>query len=159
METETRSTLLDDLEKSFEYDEEDDKPTYEEVAKACKDMKNGKSPGSDGIASETWKDKALQPMLLKMVQYVWEKDEFPNEWNLSLINAIPKKKGFRTVSIINSAAKVYAKELNNRVKETVKEFVGKKQYGFISKRSTKQAILRIDIKREHFTEHRKKVNW
>ena len=43
-------------------------------------------------------------MLLKIVQYVWEKDEIPNEWNLSLINAVPKKKGFRTVSIINSAA-------------------------------------------------------
>ena len=95
-------------------------------------------------------------MILKIVQYVWEKDEIPNEWNLSLINAIPKKKGFRTVSIINSAAKVYAKILNNRIKDTVNEFVRKNQYGFISKRSTKQAILRIDIKREHFTEHRKK---
>ena len=113
MEPETRSTLLDDLEKSLDYDEEGEKPTCEEVAKACKDMKNGKAPGSDGIASETWKDKSLQPLLLKIVQYVWEKDEIPNEWNLSLINAIPKKKGFRTVSIINSAAKVYAKILNN----------------------------------------------
>ena len=56
----------------------------------------------------------------------------------------------------NSAAKVYAKILNNRIKDTVKELIGKNQYGFISKRSTKQAILRIDIKREHFTEHRKK---
>ena len=38
----------------------------------------------------------------------------------------------------------------------MKEFVGKNQYGFISKRSTKQAILRMDIKREHFTEHGKR---
>ena len=68
MEPETRSTLLDDLEKSLDHEEEDDKPTYEEVAKACKDMKNGKAPGSDGIASETWKDKSLQPLLLKIVQ-------------------------------------------------------------------------------------------
>ena len=119
-------------------------------------MKNGKAPGSDGIASETWKDRSLQPLLLKIVQYVWEKDEIPNEWNLSHINAIPKKKGFRTVSIINSAAKVYAKVINSLIKDIVKEFVGKNQYGFISKRSAKQEILRIDIKREHFTEHRKK---
>ena len=55
MEPETRSNLLDDLKKQLDYDEEDDKPTYEEVAKGFKDMKNGKAPGSDGIASETLK--------------------------------------------------------------------------------------------------------
>lgn len=42
------------------------------------------------------------------------------------------------------------------MKDIVKEFVGKNQYGFIGKRSTKQAILSIDLKREHFTEHRRK---
>lgn len=85
-------------------------------------MKNERTPGTDGITSEIWKDKRLQKSLFKMIQQIWKTEELPTEWNESTIKAIPKKKDFRTMSLINSAAKIYAKVLNNRLKNTVQVF-------------------------------------
>ena len=69
-----------------------------ELLKAIKDMKNGKSPGTDGLTSEFykffWRD--IKDVLLISINYALGKGDLSIEQKRGIITLIPKKDKIRT---------------------------------------------------------------
>ena len=91
-----------------------------------------------------------------MIAKAWTTGNLSTKWNISSIIAIPKKKGICTIALIQSAAKIYAEIINKRIKQQAKVFVGSTQCGFVSGRSTSDAIFYVDRIREICVEYRRK---
>ena len=86
-------------------------------------MNINKFPGTDRIPAEIWKIADMARALYIIITKEWTIGNLPTEWNISSTIAIPKKKGFCTIALIQSAAKIYAKIINNRIKQQAKAFV------------------------------------
>ena len=142
-------------QKSEEHDDNRcPKPSIEEVKLAMKQMHNG-CPGTDGITAEIWKGPRATTAFYLIITKVFENGNLPTEWNISKTIALPKKKGFRTISLIQTAAKIYAKIICNRLRTKAKEFVGETQCRFVCGRSTSDAIFKVDRIREACVEFRR----
>ena len=83
-----------DEEATIILDEMLDEPiTGSEIRAFVMNLKNGKSPGIDGIPTEFFKvacDKFL-PFLEILFNKLYNSSYFPNDWSISIITPIPKK--------------------------------------------------------------------
>ena len=95
-------------------------PTLDEVRKCVRNLKNGKSPGTDGLPAELFKygGDALNLRLHELLWHVWEYGEVPSEWKGLLIVTIYKNNGDRSIcgnsrgiSLLSAAGKNMAKIL------------------------------------------------
>ena len=64
-------------------------PTEQEISEAIDRLKNGKSPGADGIPAEICKSVLLKP-LHQLFTAIWETEMFPYDWGTSVLLPIPK---------------------------------------------------------------------
>jgi hypothetical protein len=76
-------------------------PSHLEVEIAIAKMKKYKSPGSDQIPADLLQagGEALVSVIHRLITYIWNKEELPDQWKESVILPVHKK-GDKTVIII-----------------------------------------------------------
>ena len=114
--------------------------TYEEAAKALKNMKNDKSPGTDGMTVNFfkffWKD--LGDFIIKSLNEGFEKGKMSITQREGIITCIPKGdkpreflKNWRPISLLNVVYKIGSACIANRIKKVLPELIHEDQTGFV----------------------------
>ena len=122
-----------DLQDQPDEDGENEDITMDELNKAIQKMKNGKSPGCDGVMVELIKEggQHLREEILLELNNVWRMGSIPEEWGKTIIIPVYKGKGeksncknYRGISLINHIAKIYERILESRTREIVEDRLG-----------------------------------
>lgn len=126
--------------------------TMDELELALKDMKNGKTPGSDGLPPEFFKRfwGVLGPLLLSCFRQAFELGTLSPDQRRGIIALIPKKgrdktciKNWRPISMLNSDYKILAKALAKRLSSVLPVLIHPNQTGFIPTRQIGDNIRNI----------------
>ena len=157
--------LIEETVLEEEHEKEDDRITEAEVIKQLKKMKNGKSPGIDGLTSEMYKEggEDMIKEITRIFNIAWETGTVPKEWGKATICPIfkvkdakeiredPSKgdrqncKNYRGISLIPHIAKLYERIIEKRLRQAVEGILGEWQYGFRPGRSTMDLIFSLKI--------------
>ena len=95
---------------------------------AIKNMKNNKSPGSDGFTNEFYKDfiDIICPILERAYSHALEKGELPAVWKEAIISVIPKEHkdptdcaSYRPIALLNTDCKLPTSILAKQVKTVI----------------------------------------
>lgn len=128
-------------------------PTITEITSALTEMKNGKSPGIDGIPAEILKvdARALASIIEPLFRKIWEEERVPAEWKNGIIVKIPKKgdisecTNWRGVTLLPVLSKVLNRVILKRIKASVEHRLRKEQAGFREHRSCTDLINTLRI--------------
>ena len=115
----------------------------EELLYSLKNLKNNKSPGSDGFTAEFlkffWKD--LGTFILRSLNNSFQKGELSQTQKEGLITCIPKGekdkqylKNWRPISLLNVTYKLASACIANRIKTVLPKLINEDQTGFIKGR-------------------------
>lgn len=128
--------------------------TEAELLAAIKVMKNGSSPGSDGIPVEFYKMfwNQIKSPLLDNFKLSFAKGELSYSQRKGIISQIHKGKGldredmnnWRPISLTNVDYKILAKVLAMRLSRVIKTLVSNDQKGFIKGRNISHILREID---------------
>ena len=149
------------IPKISKKDQDDCDKTLSEndIAKAIKSMKNGSSPGSDGLLVEFykifWND--LKQALLDCYSYSFLTNQLTFSQRKGIISLLHKGKGleknelsnWRPITLTNVDYKILAKALAMRLQEQLKSIISDDQKGFIKGRNISDVIRQIDDIIEH----------
>ena len=133
----TNHIKLNDLES----ERLEGKLTYKEAQEALKDMKNNKSPGSDGFTSEFFKFFFLNigHFLVRSLNYGFDQGELSVTQKQGIITCIPKEgkdkrylKNWRPISLLNISYKIASSCIANRMKCILSKLVHNYQKGFMA---------------------------
>ena len=120
----------------------------EEIREAIKTLRNGKSPGTDGLNAELYKTgEGVELWLLELLNEIWDKERIPDEWSRAVICPIYKKgdkricNNYRGIALLNVASKIYERILERRLRIKVEDKLGSWQYGFRAGKSTMNPIF------------------
>ena len=117
--------------------------TLDEISFSLKEMKNGKSPGSDGFGAEFFKVfwKQLGGFVLRSLNEGFRKGELSNTQKEAIIICIPKTdkerdkvKNLRPISLLNIVYKIGSSSIANRIKSILPEIINEDQTGFVKNR-------------------------
>ena len=114
-----------------------------ECIKALKDMKNNKSPGSDGITAEFykifWPD--LKAFYLNSINMSFQTGRLTELQQQSIITLLPKVgkdscflSNWRPISLLNVDYKIASKVIANRIKSVLQTIINETQTGFMKGR-------------------------
>jgi hypothetical protein len=114
-----------------------------EILASLKVMKNGKSPGSDGLTTEFykffWRD--IKVPLVESIRYSLIKGELSIEQKRGIITLIPKKeknrlflKNWRPISLLNVDYNILAKCLASRLCKVLPHIIDEDQTGYVKGR-------------------------
>ena len=114
-----------------------------ECAQALKDMKNGKSPGTDGFGCEwytfCWPD--IKHLVHESICYAYHNGRLSIDQCRGIITLTPKPgkdrsllKNWRPISLLNTDYKIIAKILAGRLKLSLPKLIHPDQTGFIKGR-------------------------
>ena len=117
--------------------------TENECLNALKDMKNNKSPGSDGLTTEFykifWND--LKLYYIKSINYSYQQNDLTELQKQSIITLLPKTEkdicfleNWRPISLLNVDYKIATKSIANRLKKVISSIISSSQTGFIKGR-------------------------
>ena len=106
-------------------------------------MKNGKSPGSDGITTEFykifWQD--IKTYFISSINYSFEHHSLTDLQKQGLITLLPKTdkdltllSNWRPISLLNVDYKIATKSIANRIKQVLCKIISPSQTGFIKGR-------------------------
>lgn len=135
----TDSGRLDELDCTFL----DEPILREELDRALSTMKNGRSPGSDGIVVEFYKKfwHLLGDWFTESLQCAMEKGCLSVEQYRGVITLIPKKdkdrryiKNWRPITLLNLDYKILAKCIASRLGGVITKLVSSDQTGFVAGR-------------------------
>ena len=123
-----------------------------ELATAIKDMKNGKTPGNDGLPAEFyklfWSD--IKSLFTSMVHTALEDQLLHKTARQGVINLIPKQnkdtrmlKNLRPITLLNVDYKIIEKCIANRMKTVMSKIIHIDQKGFMSDRRISSNIRKI----------------
>jgi len=118
--------------------------TTSEVAKACKDLKNGKAPGPGNIPAELIKNgtSKLYQHLTNLFQTCMNGREIPMEWKTSILSTIHKKgnkencDNYRGIAVTSTLSRIYGKLLKIKMEQEYRDLEAEEQAGFRAGRST-----------------------
>ena len=122
-----------------------------EVNWALGSITMNKASGGDGIPVELFqilKDDAVK-MLHSICQQIWETQQCPQDWKMSVCIPIPKKgnvkecSNYRTIALISHASKVMLKILHAGLQQYVNCEFPDVQAGFIKRIGTRDQISNI----------------
>lgn len=126
--------------------------TCPELINIIRSLKNGKSPGPDGLCNEFYKkfSSLLTPYLLKMFNMALKDGALPQTLNEATVTLIPKNgkdpelvSSYRPISLLNTDQKILAKSLARRLSSHIGKLVHPDQTGFIPARHTSYNLRRI----------------
>lgn len=117
--------------------------TIDECTKSLLEMKNQKSPGSDGITTEFykifWND--IKQFYVNSINYSYENGQLTELQKQSIITLIPKPgkdttdlKNWRPISLLNVDYKIATKVIANRIKNVLTSIISSSQTGFMKGR-------------------------
>ena len=115
-------------------------------------MKNGKSPGTDGLTSDFykffWID--IKHLVLDSLNYAYEKGELSIDQKRGIITLTPKKdkprlliKNWRPISLLNTDYKLLTKCLSGRLQTVLPDIIDHDQTGFLKGRYIGENIRTI----------------
>ena len=110
-----------------------------------------KLPGIDQIPAELIKAGGIEirSEIHKLINSIWNKEEFPGEWKESIIVPIYKKgdktdcNNYRGISLLPTTYKILSNILLSRLTPYAEEIIGDHQCGFLRNRSTIDHIFCI----------------
>ena len=133
--------------------------TEKEIGNAVKTMKNGSSPGYDGIPIEFYKIfwNEIKSSLIASFEYSYDLTELSYSQRKGIISLLHKGKGldrgdlsnWRPITLTNADYKILTKTLALRLYEVIKNIVKNYQKGFIKGRNIAELIREIDDIIEH----------
>jgi hypothetical protein len=124
-------------------------PSLVEVEIAIGKLKSYKSPGTDQIPAELIKagGETLYSEIHRLICFVWNKEELPQQWKESIVVPIYKKgdktdcNNYRGISLLSTAYKILSNILLARLTPYVNDIIGDHQCGFRCNRSTTDQIF------------------
>ena len=119
-----------------------------ECEEAIRQMKTSKTPGSDGLPTEFYKQfwVHIKDILLKSLNEAYEKGELSYSQRRGIIKLLYKKNdktllnNWRPISLLNTDYKILAHVLANRLKNVIEKFINTDQTGYIKGRFIGQNI-------------------
>lgn len=116
----------------------------DEVNKAIKSQKKGKTPGEDLISNEllTGSSKVTLNTITEIFNEILRTEYIPHQWTTSIIILLHKKgkkddiTNYRPISLMSNMYKIFSKILLDRLTKTLDENQPKEQAGFRSEFST-----------------------
>jgi hypothetical protein len=122
-----------------------------EVKIAIAKLKKYKSPGSDLIPAELFQagGEMLLSVIHKLINYVWNKQELPDQWKESIIVPVHNKvdetdcNNYRGISQLSTSYKILSNILLSRLGPYIDEITGDYQCRFRRNRSTIDQIFCI----------------
>jgi hypothetical protein len=148
------SFMSEEIPKVSEVDKEvcEAEITLEEVGKALKELKNRKTPSSDGFPPDFfkffWKD--LGNLIYESIKHTQEKGEMSIDQRRGIINLIPKNgkdirylKNWRPISLLNTDYKILTKILASRLKQVLPSVIHADQVAYLKERYIGQNIRTI----------------
>ena len=128
--------------------------TEAELHSALASMKNGSSPGMDGIPVEIYKVMwcNIKDLLLKNIKYSFEVEELSFSQTHGVIKLLHKGKGqdrekvanWRPITLLNTDYKIVAKLIARRMNTVLEKMIDPNQYAFIKGRNAGEMIREID---------------
>ena len=126
--------------------------SLEEIGRALKELKNGKSPGSDGFPPDFykffWSD--LKVLVFESLMFAVDKGELSIDQRRGVISLIPKKdkdvrrlKNWRPISLLNTDYKILTKTLASRLKQVLPTVIHPDQVAYLKERYIGQNIRTI----------------
>ena len=121
------------------------------IREAIKNLKNNKSPGTDGLPGEFYKCfiDDLVPALTTVFNYVLAKGDPPNTWSEAIISVIHKEgkdptfcEGYRPISLLCNDQKLLTYILTKRMQKIIAKLINPDQTGFIPGRQGTNNIRR-----------------
>ena len=121
----------------------DDLLTELECKNALFSMKNGKSPGSDGLSADFYKVfwPAIGQLVVNSLNHAFMNGTLSHEQGRGIISLILKPgkdplyvKNYRPISLLNTDYKICSKALAFRIKDIVSQLVDVNQTGFVKNR-------------------------
>ena len=130
-----------------------DPPTKEEVYEAVKSLKNSKAAGPDGIPAELLKHAgdSLITILHEVILSIWTNESLPLQWMEGALCPLYKKgdrllcENYRGICLLNTAYKVFARILYNKLTPYANAVVGEYQCGFRRDRSTSDQMFNVRL--------------
>ena len=124
----------------------------EELRKVLRKLRNAKAPGEDGIENEAWKfmSEEIGEEFWKLINKIWKGGGLPRDWNRGVISPIYKRgekneiRNHRGITLMDSAYKIYASILNERLEEETADKLRETQFGFRKGRGTMDAVYTIN---------------
>ena len=113
--------------------------SVDDVRKAVKKLKNGKSPGIDGVTSEMLRygGESIIEWLTRVCVVCLAEGRVPVEWKRAIVLPIYKGKGdrnecknYRGISLLSIPGKVYGRVLIEKVRSITEGLIGEEQCGF-----------------------------
>ncbi len=117
--------------------------TFIEASQTLKNMKNNKSPGSDGFTVEFFKAfwRLLGHFIVRSVNYGFFKGHLSVTQNQGIITCLPKGdksrqylKNWRPITLLNNTYKIASGCIANRIKKTLHKLIDSDQTGIIQGR-------------------------
>ena len=136
----------------------------DECAIALKQMKNGKSPGSDGLTTEFFKIfwNTIKHFYINSINYSYENGNLTELQKQGVISLLPKKdkdlaslNNWRPISILNIDYKITSKAIANRIKKVLNIIINDCQTGFLKGRYIGENIRTIFEVIEHLNDENK----
>ena len=124
-----------------------------EISKALKDMKNDKSPGTDGLQANFYKVfyPKLKHCLHNLILETAEEGKLHlagRHGILSLLEKLGKDSikldSWRPLTLLNTDSKIYGKILANRLQKAFTTIIHHSQTGFVKGRHLAENILKIN---------------
>ena len=118
--------------------------TVDEIKKAIKSLKNGRSSGPDGISNELFNygSDVLSPAIAPIINYAFEQHHPIEALGLGTLIALPKPKkpsgppaNLRPIVLLNSIRKILSTVTLHRIRDKIDKFTGPFQSGFKRGRS------------------------
>ena len=153
--------VMESVEKKLSVQDRDwcDREINErEVMEAIGGLKNGKSPGSDGIGAEWYKGykNEVAPILVDVFQGMERTGKVQGRMGEGVISIIYEKKGsrldlenYRPISLLNTDYKILTKVLANRIKRVIGNIVQTTQSYSIPGRDIAHTIATLRDVIEH----------
>merc|ERR1712002_206763 len=113
--------------------------SVEDVKRAVKKLKKGKTPGVDGITSEMLRfgGEGVLEWLTRVCKVCLNDGRVPRDWQRAVVVPLYKGKGdrgdcknYRGISLLSIPGKVYGRVLIDRVREITEGMIGEEQCGF-----------------------------
>lgn len=128
--------------------------TPEELEDAIKSLKNGRTPGPDGVTVEAWKMACRKKPheILGMYNDLLNKRIFPKSWKKAKVVLIPKagrdpslSSSYRPICLLDVAGKMFETLLTHRLDDELEEkgIISPRQHGFVKKKSTVTAMTEL----------------